>query len=247
MRAVSAVIAFFIASFLIFIIITNYISDLEFYENLVPPEPVLRDMPDDGWAGIISEAVLFSSEELESMIANAPHYSQTRPLSPHPQRVMSDLERRFWIEDYMELGGINAQELEMYLIVNEIRVAHGLQPFVLCPRLSMAARLFSYLQVRYHSVGHTDPYYGGLMERSDFFGAFGTLYMENANSQSWYEMADGSIEYVYLSPQELVDGWMSSEPHREHILTTETTHAGFGIDSNSNRVVPTMKTIMPFS
>jgi uncharacterized protein YkwD len=105
--------------------------------------------------------------------------------------------------------------------------------------------LFSYLQVRYHSVGHVDPYYGDLMARANFFGAYGTFYMENANSQQWTVSADGTITYVYLSPQQLVDGWMSSDPHREHILTTKTTHAGFGVDSGLNRVVPTMKTLMP--
>ena len=173
----------------------------------------------------------------------ARHYSQTRQW--HPSRIMYESERDAWIERYYEMGGKNAQELELFTIVNEIREEHDLPPFVLCPRLSMAARLFSYLQVKYHTVGHYDPYYDCLVARMNFFGAFGLLYMENANSQKWYVRAGGRIEYIYLSPQELVDGWMDSPGHRSHILTTETTHAGFGIDSGSNRVVPTMKTIMP--
>jgi uncharacterized protein YkwD len=195
--------------------------------------------------GVFSEPRIFSSEELSEMIARAPHYTQTRPMMSHPARKMTERERAAWIADYNALGGMNAQELELYKIINEVRADHDLPPLVLCPRLSMAARLFSYLQVKYHSVGHIDPYYDDLMQRSNFFGAYGSLYKENANSQQWYVMADGSIEYVYLSPQQLVDGWLSSDGHREHILTTDTTHVGFGVDSGRNRVVPTMKSIMP--
>ncbi|MCL2357957.1 MAG: CAP domain-containing protein [Defluviitaleaceae bacterium] len=209
------------------------------------PSSEFRERPDDGWAGLIAEPVVFSSEELSEMIESAPHYVQTRPVTPHPERKMTDDERHWWISEYNVLGGINAQELEMYKIINEIRREHDLPPFILCPRLSMAARLFSYIQVRYHSVGHNDPYYGDLMARSNFFGAFGSIYFENANSQQWYTFPDGRIEYVYLTPQGLVDGWMSSPDHREHILTTETSRVGFGIDSGRNRVVPTMKSLAP--
>jgi uncharacterized protein YkwD len=81
------------------------------------------------------------------------------------------------------------------------------------------------------------------MERIHFFGVNGIYYKENANSEKWHEMPDGSIKYIYLSPQELVDGWMTSDLHRGHILTTETTHVGFGMDSGNNRVVPTMKSV----
>jgi uncharacterized protein YkwD len=215
-------------------------SGLDLTETPESPEP-LHGEP----GGIFTEPVIFSSEELEALIAAAPHYTQTRPSEPHPPRKMTTLERDLWIIDYNVRGGINAQEFELYKIVNEIRAEYGLPPFILCPRLSRAARLFSYLQVKYHTVGHEDAYYGDMMQRSDFFGAFGTLYMENANAQRWYIHTDGRIEYIYLSPQEIVDVWMSSEGHRAHILTTDTTHVGFGVDSGIDRVVPTMKSIMP--
>lgn len=194
-------------------------------------------------SGLLVVPTVFSSEELVEMISAAPHYSQTRQF--HPPRKMYPTELAAWIRIYNELGGINAQEFELYKIINEVRAEYGLPPFILCPRLSMASRLFSYFQVKYHTVGHIDPYYDDLMARSNLFGVFGSLYMENANSQQWYVMRDGSVEYVYLCPQGLVDGWMNSPPHREHILTTETIYAGFGVDSGRNRVVPTMKTIMP--
>jgi uncharacterized protein YkwD len=204
---------------------------------------VIRSEPAGGWYGVFDEPRVFSSGELEEIIAVSPHYTQTRLY--HPEVAMTDIERRMWISEYNALGGINAQEFELYKIVNEIRAQHGLPPFVLCPKLSMAARMFSYIQVRYQSSGHVDPYYGDMVNRMNFFGIYGTVHMENANSERWYQYTDGSIEFVYLSPQELVDGWMDSEAHREHILTNETTHAGFGVDSGNNRVVPTMKTILP--
>jgi len=207
------------------------------------PEPVA--MPENGWHGVFDVPTLFSSEELEEIIPNAPHYTYTRPVTPHPERAMTEFERGLWIESYNRFGGINAQEFELYKIVNEIRERHGLPPFILCPRLSRASRMFSHLQVKYYSTGHTDPYYPDLISRADFFGGFGTVYMENANSQMWYTAPDGEITYVYLSPQGLVDGWMDSDAHREHILTLQTTHVGFGVDSGDNRVVPTMKSIMP--
>lgn len=209
--------------------------------EMVPLEPLT--VPSGGWPGVIVAPAVFSSEALEEMIALAPHYTFTR--IPHPERVMTEAEREAWITEYYLLGGLNAQELELYKIVNNLRANYDIPPFVLCPRLSMASRLFSYLQVKYHTVGHYDNYYDDFMHRANFFSAFGSLYMENANSQHWYVFPDGSIEYVYLSPQQLVDGWMDSEGHRNHILTRETTHVGFGVDSGRNRVVPTMKTILP--
>ncbi|MCL2225189.1 MAG: CAP domain-containing protein [Defluviitaleaceae bacterium] len=207
------------------------------------PEPVAQ--PLNGWHGVFDVPAIFTSEQLAEMIIHAPHYTHTRPSIPHPHRQMTDLERTLWIADYNTMGGINAQEFELYKIVNEIRAEYGLPPFILCPRLSKASRLFSYLQVREHSTGHTDPYYDDMITRALFFGAVGSLYMENANSQRWYVLPSGIIEYIHLTPYGLVEVWMSSDDHRDHILTTETTHAGFGVDSGNNRVVPTMKTMMP--
>lgn len=250
MRAVFAAVTFFIAAVLLMIILRNFLDEradfLRVMEETRAPEIIIPiPIPHGESRGIISARAVFTSEELLEMIENAPHYILTRPLTPHPERRMTESERDSWMFEYNLLGGMNAQELEMYMLVNEIRAEHGLPPFILCPRLSMAARLFSYLQVKYHTVGHVDFYYTDLIARSDFFGAYGTLYMENANSQRWYTMPDGTSRYIYLSPQELVDGWMESPDHRDHILTIETTHVGFGIDSGSNRVVPTMKSIMP--
>ncbi|MCL1883870.1 MAG: hypothetical protein FWF81_09005, partial [Defluviitaleaceae bacterium] len=208
MRNALAIFGFFLIVIIYAVIFLFYSAETsDFYEIIVT---LPQEMPYEGWAGIIAEAKIYSTYELLQMIENAPHYSQTRPSMPHPQRRMTDSERTLWVEDYIELGGINAQELELYKIINEIRSEHGLPPFILCPRLSMASRLFSYLQVKYHTMGHIDPYYDDLMERSNFFGAFGTFYMENANSQRWYVLPDGTIEYIYLSPEELVDGWMRS-------------------------------------
>ena len=191
------------------------------------------------------EPTVFTSAQLALMIEQAPHYALTRPSKPHPARRMTQEEQEEWIKDYNAKGGINAQELELYKIVNEIRAEHGLPPFILCPRLSMASRLFSYLQVKYHTTGHSDRYYDTMRNRMNFFGVTGSMYMENANVSRWTPLRDGGRAYIYLTPQELVDGWMRSSAHRGHILTTNTTHIGFGVDSGNNRVVPTMKSVMP--
>ncbi|MCL2386722.1 MAG: CAP domain-containing protein [Defluviitaleaceae bacterium] len=249
MRKTIAAVAFVLAVFFFAMGFVNILGNINERPNyqvvtivtpLPPPEP-----PPEGWSGLIAEPAIFTTEELERMLELAPHYTETRPSRPHPSRRMTSTELTAWIEDYNIRGGINAQELELLKIINDIREGHNLPPFTLCPRLSMAARLFSYLQVKYHTAGHTDNYYGDLMVRSNFFGAYGRLYMENANSQRWRVLLNGQVEYIYMSPQELVDGWMSSDDHRDHILTIETTHVGFGVDSGRNRVVPTMKSIMP--
>jgi len=245
MRIVSAIMTVVITVlFFAMIFSLNLEKTLKIPEPYVPP-PVLREQPPDGWAGMIYSPHLISYEDLCEMIEKAPHYSQTRPIVPHPERRMTEAERKVWISNYYLLGGINSQELELYKIVNKIRMDYDLPPFILCPELSMASRLFSYLQVKYHTAGHIDPYYESLSERINFFGVSASIYMENANSEKWYDMPDGSKKYIYLTPQELVDGWMTSDLHREHILTRETTHVGFGIDSGNNRVVPTMKSVLP--
>jgi uncharacterized protein YkwD len=189
--------------------------------------------------------VLLTGDEIDLLIANAPHYRDTR--QPHPNRPMTQDEVESWIRQYNEMGGMNVQEFELLRIINAVRDEHGLQPFILCLNLSMAARLFSYLQVKYYTIGHEDRYYGDFGSRINLFCHLEwTRARENANSEKWTQYADGSgREYIYLTPQELINGWMSSTEHREHILSTTTTHVGFGLDSGNNRVVPTMISIMP--
>ncbi|MCL1845465.1 MAG: stalk domain-containing protein [Defluviitaleaceae bacterium] len=199
------------------------------------PEPT----PPTRWG----EPEIFTSQALSGMMASAPHYTATR--LTHPDRAMTESERDAWISDYFNRGGINAQELELYKIVNETRARYGLPPFYLCPQLSMASRLFSYLQVRYHTAGHDDRHYGSPRERIDFFGVHWQAWQENANAEVWLFRDDMHVGYDYLSPQEIVDIWMGSPEHRNHVLTTDTTHVGFGTDSGRERVVPTMKSVMP--
>lgn len=203
------------------------------------PVPAPEPTPPPPWG----EPRIVTSQELMGMIAAAPHYTHTR--LTHPSRSMTDAERDAWIADYFNRGGMNSLELELYRIVNETRARYGLPPFYLCLQLSMASRLFSYLQVRYHTAGHIDRYYGDHANRLNFFGVYAQIYQENANADRWESLDGVHLGYEYLSPQELIDIWMGSPAHRDHILTTDTTHVGFGADSGRNRVVPTMKSILP--
>jgi len=161
----------------------------------------------------LTSRMFLSQNEIQSMLPFARQSVNTMPAIPHPNRVMTEVELQAWIGSYNELGGINAFELEVLYLLNNIRAEHNLQPFSLCPRLSMAARLHTQLMREFDFIGHEDPLYGSAGDRGLFFDVL--VASENAGAGA-------------STPENRVRGWMSSPGHRQLILASSMTHVGIG-------------------
>jgi len=138
----------------------------------------------------------------------------------HPDRPMTEQELQAWIERYNEQGGINALELEILYLLNEIRVEHGLQPFTLCPYLSMAARLSGQLArdgIRF--TRHDDAIYGTPHQRANLFYPF---------DASFSVVLENLMMGPIILPEGPVNSWMNSPGHRDHILNPNRIYIGVG-------------------
>jgi len=159
---------------------------------------------------VLTEPTFFTQEQLLSILATAPMPHTTISATPHPERMMTIAERDAWIEEYRELGGIHAYELRIIYDLNEVRVEQGLQPFAICPYLSIAARLHSQLMSDIWFSSHEDPFYGRAGDRVRFF---------NSELGATENLGGGD------NP---VDAWYNSPGHRTTMLWPTHRYAGVG-------------------
>ena len=99
------------------------------------------------------------------------------------------------------------------MLINAERKAVGLAPLTLDADLTAAAQTRS--QEIKSSFGHTRP---------DGTSCFTVL---DENNISYYSTAE-NIAGKITSPEKVVQAWMHSEGHREHILNAEYTSVGVG-------------------
>jgi uncharacterized protein YkwD len=168
----------------------------------------------------LAYANFFTQSEIRQIIPRARSAAETRHAERHPFRQMTEREFQAWIKEYNDRGGINSFELEVLYLLNRIRITNGLEPFTLCPVLSMASRLHAQLgtggQVR-QGNSHYDMYYGGPASRRELFLGMGYLLPTAENSSNGYTTAEGAV-----------DGWMNSPPHRDGILNPYMNSIGIG-------------------
>ena len=164
----------------------------------------------------IPSRVLLSQSDIQRLLPFARTSQETRSQTTHPNRPMTQGELQAWIQEYNSRGGINAFELEVLYLVNEIRAEHGLHPYILCPYLSMAARLATQLHADGHTlVNHVDPIYGTPYARVLLFAQATDTIGENLAPRS-------------STPSSVVSGWMNSPGHRRSILSEGNTFIGIG-------------------
>ena len=174
---------------------------------------------------IIRERTFFTQEQLSEMIAFAPDEADTRHSTPHPMRAMTPEEVRAWSDEYFAMGGLNAQELEIIYLVNAERIAHGLQPYYICPALSQGARLTSQLLVEqgrqiHHLrhgdlIAHRDPHYGMPGARNMVFRDM-LGYIAVGTDENLVGNRIGTT-----TPAGAASAWMNSPGHRSVILNPD--------------------------
>jgi len=166
---------------------------------------------------------LLTSAELAELASTAPSHFDTRSATALPNRRLTNAELDAWIEEYRNLGGINAVELETIRLINEIRVEHGLNPLMISMELSMAARFHSQDMYDFDFLAHTSPRNGTSSARAIMFnhvnvtpGVYGAR--ENA----------GGSRTGNSTAQARVDAWMNSAGHRAAILEPMFVSIGIG-------------------
>ncbi|QKY70140.1 hypothetical protein Len3610_11555 [Lentibacillus sp. CBA3610] len=106
-------------------------------------------------------------------------------------------------------------EKEVVKLVNDEREKRDLEPLEMDNRLSSLARKKSQDMADNNYFSHTSPTYGSpfdMMEQFDFT----------------FRLAGENIAAGQRSPEQVVEGWMNSEGHRENILKEGFTHIGVG-------------------
>ncbi|MBH0230400.1 CAP domain-containing protein [Halobacillus yeomjeoni] len=120
----------------------------------------------------------------------------------------------------IEEDSLSDYEQEVVALVNEERSQEGLAPLEAHERLSGLARLKSRDMAEHGYFSHTSPNYGSpfeMMNQYDFE----------------YRAAGENIAAGQRTPEEVVEGWMNSEGHRENILNKNFTHIGIGYIEDS--------------
>jgi len=170
--------------------------------------------------------ILLTQEEIQSLIPHAKTQHETR-MSAHPNSAMTQQELEAWNQEYDDLGGMNAFELEILYLINNIRAENNLVPFGLCPALNRASRLHTNLlaENRWTSgTRHRDIFYGRHSDRVGLFDSSIFSVGENTGSSA-------------ASAGLAVDNWMGSPAHRSLIRNAfwENPHIGVGITPNGGR------------
>jgi hypothetical protein len=100
-------------------------------------------------------------------------------------------------------------------LTNEIRMANGLSPLKRNDNLQQAAIYIVEDNANRNTLSHIDSLGRSIRQRFPDFGYF-------------YSVAAENLAAGYNSPEEVINGWMSSSGHRENILRTGLCEIGAG-------------------
>lgn len=112
-------------------------------------------------------------------------------------------------------------EDEIVKLVNQYRVASGLQPLTQDWQASRVARYKSEDMIKKNYFSHTSPTYGSPFKMMESYGLK-------------FSAAGENIAYGQRSAQEVMNTWMNSAGHKANILSKTYTHIGVGVAKKSN-------------
>ena len=141
-----------------------------------------------------------------------------------PDRQLTYAERQEWIENYIAMGGPFEFELQLVLLVNEIRTENNLSEVIIDDTLMKAARFYAQTMSDLDTgLGHNmgpyatfDDAHGASKAIAETFGA--RLNIWNG----------GNAGQGYHTPQSQLDDWMGSSGHEAFILSEEHRYIGVG-------------------
>jgi len=173
---------------------------------------------------------LYTNEELMKWIEAAPSHIETRSAEVLPNRRLSQFEVDAWIDEYWRLGGMNAAELEIVMIINEIRAEYGLHPLMINNVLSMSSRFHSQEMADLGYFSHVSPNTGGPAGRVEML--VGHLGYDNYGNRIFLTGGENVGTRGGGSDTQArrhVERWMNSPGHRATILTPYDVSIGVGV------------------
>lgn len=105
---------------------------------------------------------------------------------------------------------------EVFRLVNEERIKAGVKPLVRLHELDISAETKAKRMQDIQNVDHIDPQ----------TGYKGTNYIVDLNPNLRCGWLGENIAWNYTTEKKMVDGWMSSQGHKENILDPQFTRAG---------------------
>ncbi|MCL1878639.1 MAG: stalk domain-containing protein [Defluviitaleaceae bacterium] len=106
---------------------------------------------------------------------------------------------------------------QVFTLTNAERVNRGLSPLEMCGTLAAAALGHSSDMAANNFTGHDSS--DGRTFEVRFLAAAGDLYSDGGEN----------VGSGWMTPEEIVDGWMNSPKHRDNILNPRFTHLGVGL------------------
>lgn len=105
---------------------------------------------------------------------------------------------------------------EVFRLVNEERIKAGVKPLIRLPELDISAETKAKRMQDIQNTDHIDPQtgYDGVDYIVDLFPGLQCRFLGE------------NIAWNYTTEKKMVDGWMSSQGHKENILDPQFTHAG---------------------
>ncbi|MFC7322639.1 CAP domain-containing protein [Halobacillus campisalis] len=116
---------------------------------------------------------------------------------------------------------VSAFEQQVVELTNEERAKQGLQPLELDTELSAVAKDKSLDMQQNNYFSHNSPTYGSPFDMMNAYGID-------------YTTAGENIAMGQTSPEQVVQGWMNSQGHRENIMNSSFTHIGVGHAEDGN-------------
>ncbi|OON93154.1 MAG: hypothetical protein ATN31_01105 [Candidatus Epulonipiscioides saccharophilum] len=104
---------------------------------------------------------------------------------------------------------------ETFLLVNQYRIAFGIEPLLLNPELTSLAQLRSDDMYNFNYYSYDSPTYGMPLEMLDTYDIS-------------YNIAGINIAKGQTSSTEVMTAWMSSSGHSQNILSSSYTEIGIG-------------------
>ncbi|ALX48980.1 CAP domain-containing protein [Lentibacillus amyloliquefaciens] len=151
-------------------------------------------------------------QETEQPEAQAPQ----QPAEQQNQQTQQNKQNQ--TQDSQQLSEFEQQVVEL---TNQEREAQGLEPLKIDTELSKVAREKSRDMAANNYFSHNSPNYGSPFDMMKEYGIS-------------YQTAGENIARGQTSPEQVVNGWMNSEGHRENILNENFTHIGVGYVEQGN-------------
>ncbi|MBX0359347.1 hypothetical protein K2225_16740 [Halobacillus sp. Nhm2S1] len=116
---------------------------------------------------------------------------------------------------------VSAFEKQVVELTNQEREKQGLAPLKLDTELSAVAKDKSLDMQQNNYFSHNSPNYGSPFDMMKSYGID-------------YRTAGENIAMGQTTPEEVVQGWMNSQGHRENIMNPNFTHIGVGHAEDGN-------------